>query len=198
MSMHEGRVRLPAAVVIAFSLLATACAGPLAGPSASLSPTPTSAATPVAPTPSGPATSPAGGIHEVNVRSSAAGDYLTGEDGRSLYLFANDTSSTSTCVDQCAQNWPPFTLDEGDSVVAGSGVTGTLGTSQRPDGSTQVTINGRPLYYFAADTAAGQTNGQGINGVWFLAAPDGTPLTGTSASPAASPGPTEGSPYHYR
>jgi predicted lipoprotein with Yx(FWY)xxD motif len=50
-------------------------------------------------------------------------------------------------------------------------VTGEIGTITRDDGSTQVTYNGAPLYYFAGDEAAGDSNGDGLNGVWHIAAP---------------------------
>ncbi len=54
---------------------------------------------------------------------------------------------------------------------AGDGVTGTFATTKRTDGAMQVTYNGVPLYYYAADKKAGDVMGQGIGGVWFVAAP---------------------------
>ena len=58
--------------------------------------------------------------------------------------------------------------------MAGEGVDATLlGTITRDDGSTQVTYNGWPLYYFQDDVAPGDTNGQGMEGVWFLVSPEG-------------------------
>ena len=63
-----------------------------------------------------------------------------------------------------------------DDATAGTGVTGALGTITRDDGTMQVTLGGTPLYYFGADKAAGDTNGQGLGEVWFLAGPDGTGL----------------------
>jgi predicted lipoprotein with Yx(FWY)xxD motif len=132
----------------------------------------------------------AGGSPEaytVDVHQDASlGGFLTGEDGKSLYVLTNDSSGTSTCTGGCASTWPPFTLDEGETVVAGAGVTGTLGTIKRPDGSDQVAINGMPFYYFSGDDGPAQTNGQGANGVWFLAAPGGGPLNG--AVPSATGG----------
>lgn len=57
------------------------------------------------------------------------------------------------------------------------GVDATLlGTITRDDGTLQVTYNGWPLYLFAGDTAAGDTNGQGLDefgGLWFLVSPAG-------------------------
>lgn len=102
------------------------------------------------------------------------GPILVDGEGMSLYLFTNDTqdSGTSTCTGECLAAWPALTAEA--DPVAGEGVDDTLlGTITRDDGSTQVTYNGWPLYYFADDTAAGDTNGQGLEGVWFLVSPAG-------------------------
>jgi len=145
------------------------------------SPTPTAA--PAASQPAGSeAASAPGEVYTVAMQQGSLGAFLTGEDGKSLYMLAKDSSGTSTCTGSCATKWPPFTLDAGETAVAGSGVAGTLGTITRPDGSTQVAIGGLPLYYFSGDSAAGQTNGQGYDGVWFLAGPDGKPLTSAGSS----------------
>jgi predicted lipoprotein with Yx(FWY)xxD motif len=58
--------------------------------------------------------------------------------------------------------------------VAGDGVTGVIGLATQADGSQQVTYDGRPLYYFKGDAAAGDVNGQGVGGVWFAATVDGS------------------------
>ena len=87
--------------------------------------------------------------------------------------FKNDTvgSGKSTCSGSCATNWPAFELDDGEKAIGGDGVTGAIATIKGVDGKDQVTYNGAPLYYFAGDSAAGDTNGQGKGGVWFVAAP---------------------------
>lgn len=106
----------------------------------------------------------------IQVRSSDLGDILVDADGNTLYLFTPDGQGDSTCYDQCEASWPPLV----DAVNAGDGVDAALiGSTTRTDGSAQVTYNGWPLYYFAADTAPGDTNGQGINGVWFVISPEG-------------------------
>lgn len=158
-----------------------------------------SGATPVPTTAPAQPSSAAGGSGAMTVNVAQAanlGAYLTSPDGRSLYMLTKDSSGTSTCTGQCAATWPPFVLQQGQTVVAGSGVTGTLSTIKRPDGTDQVAINGLPLYNFSGDTAAGQTNGQGYKGVWFLASPSGTTVGG-SGSPAASPASSKGSGYGY-
>ena len=102
------------------------------------------------------------------------GQALVDGTGRSLYLFTNDTqdSGTSSCTGECLVNWPPL-LTDGDP-VAGTGVDAAmLGTITLPDGTTQVTYNGWPLYYYIDDAAAGDANGQGVGDVWFLVTPAG-------------------------
>lgn len=103
------------------------------------------------------------------------GTYLADGAGRTLYLFTQDPSGESTCVDECALNWPPL-VAEGE-LSAGAGVAQTLlGTVTRPDGVEQVTYSGLPLYYFAQDEAPGEVNGQGVNDVWFLVSPFGAAI----------------------
>ncbi|MFN3741406.1 MAG: hypothetical protein ACK4VW_01895 [Anaerolineales bacterium] len=100
------------------------------------------------------------------------GLFLVDAQGRTLYLFLADTSTSSACVGTCAERWPPL-LTTG-TPQAGEGVDATkLGTLLRPDGTTQVTYNGHPLYYFSGDTQPGDTNGQGIGGRWYLVSPTG-------------------------
>lgn len=123
---------------------------------------------------------PVTGATTVNVSESTEfGPILVAGDGFSLYVFMADTqnSGTSACGDDdgCTEEWPPL-LTEGDP-VAGEGVDATLlGTITRDNGSTQVTYNGWPLYRFHEDTAAGDTNGQGVDefgGLWYLVSPTG-------------------------
>jgi len=118
--------------------------------------------------------------------NSTLGDYLTDDDGQSLYVFANDTSTTSNCNGACATLWPPLI----GSGVAASGVTGSMiGVVTRQDGNDQVTYNGHPLYYFKKDVNQGDVNGQGVGGKWWLIAPNGVPITkmlnAMPATPAA-------------
>ena len=80
---------------------------------------------------------------------------------------------------------PPFVIDPNETVVGGTGVTGTIATFARPDGEMQVSYNGAPLYYFSGDSAAGQTNGQGIGGVWSAAKVDSS-VPAAGSSPAAA------------
>lgn len=103
------------------------------------------------------------------------GKYLTDASGRALYVFSSDSRGTSTCYEKCAQAWPP--LGASAKPEGAAGVSGAmLGTTQRKDGTTQVTYNGMPLYYFVKDQGPGTTAGQGIHGMggeWYLISPAG-------------------------
>lgn len=73
--------------------------------------------------------------------------YLSDGKGRSLYLFEADKGANSTCSSACASIWPPLTAS--GAVKSGAGVSASLlGTSKRTDGSTEITYNGHPLYYY--------------------------------------------------
>lgn len=159
------------------ALVAAACSSSSGGSPAASAAAPTAAPSAEA---SAGGSAAAGDVYEVKVATGPMGSYITGEDGKTLYVFTADSANTSTCAGQCAATWPAFTLDAGESVKAGDGVTGALTTFARADGKMQVAINGMPLYYFAKDTKAGDTGGEGIGGKWFVASPSG-------AAPAASP-----------
>jgi predicted lipoprotein with Yx(FWY)xxD motif len=101
----------------------------------------------------------------VQISTSDLGDILTDAEGMTLYLFMPDEQGEPTCNDDCAATWPPLTA----TVSAGDGVDeALLGSATRTDGSVQVTYNGWPLYYFIGDESAGDTNGQGLNDIWWV------------------------------
>jgi predicted lipoprotein with Yx(FWY)xxD motif len=174
-----GRLRLATGALPLVLILAACSSG--ASPSASspaASIAPSTAASPSSPaaSPSSAAASPSDAAEielKVGTGSGATASYLTGADGHTLYIFTKDTkdSGKSVCNGNCATAWPPLTVASLDEVKADSGATGTLALATRDDGTQQVTYNGMPLYYYAADTAADDVSGQGIGGVWFVAAP---------------------------
>jgi predicted lipoprotein with Yx(FWY)xxD motif len=96
------------------------------------------------------------------------GKILVNHAGFTLYVFKNDSPGQSTCSGGCAKVWPPLTIAKDAHPTAGAGVKGLLGVIQRSDGSYQVTYNGAPLYLYAGDTKAGETNGQGLNNLWYV------------------------------
>jgi predicted lipoprotein with Yx(FWY)xxD motif len=107
----------------------------------------------------------------LKVADSDFGQILTDSEGRSLYAFTKDTDGQSTCNAGCEENWPPLLADGKPSGSAD--VNGALKTVSREDGTKQVVIGKWPLYYFAGDNAPSDTQGQGVNDVWFLVGPDG-------------------------
>jgi predicted lipoprotein with Yx(FWY)xxD motif len=153
------------------ALLAIACSSSGGATNAPPSAAPSSAAPSSAP-PS--ASAPTTGGLTIATGTGAPGTYLVGPDGKTLYTFTNDQQGDgkSTCNGDCATNWPPLVAEGGATPTAGDGVDAAkFGTATRDDGSVQITYDGWPLYYFAADTAAGQTTGEGVGGKWFVAKP---------------------------
>jgi predicted lipoprotein with Yx(FWY)xxD motif len=188
------KVRQFAVLVVAVLALAACAGSEEAGGSGDTTSEPAPVASEPAPAESEPTavaseTSEAAGAEAeaISVESSDLGDILVDGEGKTLYVFDNDTDENSTCYDDCQANWPPLT----EEVEAGEGVDASLlSTSEREDGSAQVTYAGRPLYYFAADQAPGDTNGQGIGDVWWVVGPDGEATAG-----AAGGGEDDGSGY---
>lgn len=152
-----------AAPLVAMALIVGACSA-----AATASPAAPSAA---APSTAASASAAAGATLAIG-ESPALGQFLTGAAGKTLYTFTADTAANvSTCVDACLPTWPPLAATGGTAPAAPTGASGTFATFARPDGTMQVSYNGKPLYYFANDTKAGDTNGQGVAGKWFVAAP---------------------------
>jgi predicted lipoprotein with Yx(FWY)xxD motif len=119
------------------------------------------------------------------------GQFFTDPEGRTLYLWTNDVeASSSNCYGPCVSFWPIFTSEE--PLTLPDGVDGELTLLQRTDGTTQVAYNGIPLYYFAADQATGDINGQWVGDAWFVVAPGeqfgaaATMVQQQLATPAAS------------
>jgi predicted lipoprotein with Yx(FWY)xxD motif len=124
------------------------------------------------------ATTNSAGAASVGLASSKLGKILVDGRGRTLYLWEADTGTTSTCAGACASAWPPLTTD--GRAVAGAGVSASkLGITKRPDGTTEVTYNGHPLYTFSGDSAPGQTAGQGSDGFgaeWYVLSATGNAI----------------------
>jgi len=109
---------------------------------------------------------------DVTTGDTSLGKVLVDADGHTLYGLTEDVDGMPTCVDACANAWPPLTVD-GTDVPAGLDAK-TFSVVARADGSHQLKAGKWPLYRFAGDTAAGETNGQGSGGVWFATTPTGT------------------------
>jgi predicted lipoprotein with Yx(FWY)xxD motif len=169
-----------AAVVAGIALAATACSS---GSSSSSPAAPAaSSATAQASSPYATASASSSGSTAAMIKlssvSSIPGKFLVDAQGRTMYLFEADKDGTSTCTGACAAAWPPVTVS--GSPQAGSGVDqALLGTVKRDDGTMQLTYNKHPLYYFAADTAAGQDHGQGskeFGAGWYVVNAQGSKI----------------------
>jgi predicted lipoprotein with Yx(FWY)xxD motif len=99
------------------------------------------------------------GAVSVTLPASAA-PMLTGKNGMTVYVDDRDVRRAPTCYDACAKQWPPYLAD--GSEKRGEG----WGTVTRKDGSMQWTYRNRPLYFYADDKKAGDTNGNGVGRIW--------------------------------
>ena len=108
--------------------------------------------------------------HAVKVaKKEPIGAYLTDTKGMTLYTFKKDMAGMSHCEGACVEKWPLYFRE---AVAAKDGLKAEeFATITRADGKQQTTYKGMPLYYFAGDKAAGDTNGQAVKEVWYAATP---------------------------
>ena len=120
----------------------------------------------------------AASVAVVGTRDSSLGTILVAANGHTLYLDKADPKNKSTCTGGCASAWPPLTTS-GKPKAKGAAKASDLGTISDGGGVKQVTYDGHPLYFFASDTAAGQTTGQGQSG-FYVVSPSGKSITKSS------------------
>jgi predicted lipoprotein with Yx(FWY)xxD motif len=131
----------------------------------------------------------------VSLKSIGGRRVLATSSGQAVYFDDQDVGSKILCTGSCAKIWVPVSVSASSSSLGDS-----LGTVKRPDGTTQVTFKGHPLYTFASE-GSGQLTGDGVhdsfNGqsfTWHVASKSGasssTTAGGASAPNAASPGAT--------
>ncbi|MGH2632763.1 MAG: COG4315 family predicted lipoprotein [Tepidiformaceae bacterium] len=168
------------ALALAGGMLAAACGGD------NTSSTPTVASQSTAP-------SSSGGAAAVGVASTSLGQVVTDTAGFTLYEFDKDTAGNgkSACTASCATTWPPATTSSASPAKSAS-LSGALTTITRDDGTMQLALDGHPLYRYSADKAAGDTNGDGVGGIWHVAKASGA---AAAASPTAAA--SSGSGYNY-
>lgn len=165
---------IPAAVAV--SLLLSAC-----GSSSSSSST---AAPPSQPTSSSSSASSSTGLVKTGSAANVTGSVLVDSRGMTLYRLSGEHAGKFICTSSgCLQVWHPLTVPAG---AKPSGSVGSLGVIKRPDGTTQVTYKGVPLYTFAQDTAPGQANGQGVKDVGTWSAVTTGALSSSNASSSSS------------
>ena len=104
--------------------------------------------------------------------NTTTGIYLIGYTGMPVYTKDGDSATASSCYSDCAKNWPPYLVGAEDNVnQLKAGVNGKADTFVRTDGTIQMTYNGKPLYFYAADSASSGPSGNGVGGVWHVAKP---------------------------
>ena len=165
--------------LVAVALIAAACgSSSTTAPKSSSSPSAAASAASASASSSGTAlkTATIGGV-----------TVLTSAKGFTLYSFVPDTATQSNCNGACATYWRPVK----GPATAGPGVTGTLTTITRSDGSTQAAYDGHPLYTYVGDTAPGQAKGNGLNlsgGVWHEVTASGGAAPAQSSSSGSGGG----------
>jgi predicted lipoprotein with Yx(FWY)xxD motif len=136
---------------------------------------------------------------KISVGHTTAGQVLVDTKGRTLYAFATDSRGHSSCSGSCLAYWPAVPGKDAKSGATAK-VTAHLGTIKRSDGSTQLTVNGYPMYTYAGDSKAGQDNGQGKNlsgGLWWVVSPNGAWVKSPSGSGSSSSSSSSGSRSGY-
>jgi predicted lipoprotein with Yx(FWY)xxD motif len=133
----------------------------------------------------------------VSLRMAKLGPILVNAHGHTLYLFRKDRNDRSACSASCAKFWPPLLVT--GKPTAGSGVKASLlGTTRRSNGSLQVTYNKHPLYTFALDKQAGQTNGENnfaFGARWYAVSGAGNAVVKATTTTTTSTGTTTTNPY---
>jgi len=110
----------------------------------------------------------------ITTGNSEFGPMLFDEKGQAIYIWELEESATAECYGNCAEAWPPV-LTDGTPQATGSVNSELLGTTKRNDGTTQVTYNGHPLYYYAHE-APGEVKCHNISthgGLWWVITPNG-------------------------
>jgi predicted lipoprotein with Yx(FWY)xxD motif len=134
---------------------------------------------------------------------------LVDGNGRPLYHFVSEKGKTIRCTGSCVKAWPPVILAKGTKATAGAGVSkAKLGLIKRPDGRSQATYAGLPLYRYASDKK-GTANGQGLGKAWYVISASGRVISKAPAAPPPTddggdagvgtpdPGTDTGSPPYY-
>jgi len=121
----------------------------------------------------------------VIMKNAGVGTYLADGQGKTLYVFTKDRTGVSVCNGSCIQAWPAF---PSTAATVPSGLTRSDFTPvPRTDNITQSAYKGMPLYYYSGDSTPGETKGQGIGGVWFVAPLTALPSTTVTTPPTTIP-----------
>jgi predicted lipoprotein with Yx(FWY)xxD motif len=133
-----------------------------------------------------------------NTTVSLDNGLLVDQSGKALYSAEQEKTGTIMCTGACTQIWLPLAAPASGKPTAADGVSGKLGTVKRPDGTSQVTLDGRPLYRFAEDTEKGKATGDNVSdsfgGNHFTWHAEGDASSSSSGSSSGSGG---GGGYSY-
>jgi predicted lipoprotein with Yx(FWY)xxD motif len=174
--MSPSRITAVLTSLVAVALIVAGCGG---GSSSSSSTTNASA------------TSGGGTVSAAEV--GGLGTVLVDSEGRTVYMFAKDEGTTSSCYGACAEGWPPV-IAKGKSSAGEGAMSSQLGTTKRKDGTMQVTYAGHPLYTFAGDSAPGEANGNestAFGGKWAVLDEAGEAVAGTATGGESEEAPEE-------
>lgn len=150
--------------LVLITILAGACGSSSSPAPAGASPAASAAEATISVKPSTAPTAQSNNPPLIGIFVTSLGQVLEVGNGRMLYVHAGDSATASTCLDACATAWPPLFIAAGTKIVGPPGAKGAFGSITRPDGSVQLTYNGKPLYFFQNDADPGDITGQGING----------------------------------
>lgn len=183
--------RLIAVTALGVAAIALAACGATGGPSSGASPSvaspsvasPSAGSATAAKPPAAPVVAHPAQPVAIGERQTSVGLVLTNPAGRTLYTYRLDKGAGSHCTGPCAITWPPLMVAPHASLTSSVSLPHALGTIARPDGM-QATYDGHPLYLFAGDKAPGETKGQAVMQLWFVATPVGR-------ASMVTPGPAE-------
>jgi predicted lipoprotein with Yx(FWY)xxD motif len=169
------RILLTAVAVLALALAVVACGGGDEEPAARQPATERTEDATREREPAGEPEEPPG--TEISASQSQLGPALFDGDDQAIYYFQPEGASEPRCYGSCAAAWPPV-LTDGQPTASGAARQRLLGTTQRRDGSIQVTYDGRPLYYYAHEDP-GELRCHNIHhegGLWLAVRPSGEPV----------------------
>jgi predicted lipoprotein with Yx(FWY)xxD motif len=178
--MPSSRLAAAALSLVAIALIAAGCGGSSSSSSSSSQ---------SSKTPAAGSEGSSGNATTVSASESPElGMVLVDSEGFTVYAFAKDKGTTSSCYGACAGTWPPVIA--AGKPVSGEGATSSqLGTTKRKDGTAQVTYAGHPLYTFADDHSPGEANGNGVTafgGEWNALDESGSPVAASAGAEGES------------
>ncbi|MGG7101346.1 COG4315 family predicted lipoprotein [Rhodococcus sp. 24CO] len=118
----------------------------------------------------------AAGAVLLKTADSPLGTIAVDGEGMTVYIYDPDEEHPTgdSCDEGCLRHWPAVTSVT-DSPVT-EGIDAAIGTVPGPDGSFQVTVNGKPVYRYLDDEVPGDMLGQAVGSLWFMIDEFGNPV----------------------